>query len=195
MNSSKEMYPSANNMRAKKRKLIWSTAIIALLIVMGLLIPQFRYIHAPLVSEFQKEMKGSFESISSIRISISRPSAFLDITLNEAENADFDEMLEKAVRYIHENSVYEKVIVPKSNGSTVWAKYLRIRFYVREGLTKVLLREHKSGSLDFDLNALTSRDFVYWQTDESGGQSYLFEDGRLVPLEIGIETQGHVGND
>lgn len=132
-------------------------------------------IKGPEVSAMQEELNQAHSEVTGLKITSGRnpPSARIEITVKDADEAELDALLEDTVAYFHQNCLYETVMDPQADARGWGIMWVEIRFYQWQGLRRTLLREYDSNSIWFSDRTAVSADFNQW-TWRDGGAMHTF---------------------
>lgn len=134
-------------MEQKKRvkKAAITLVVIALL---GIVVSSLweHYLHAritgPEIRQLEMLLKEQSESVSCLRVHVSRPTAHFDVCVRDARSDDLFELMKTIADYINREQLYKNVLMPEFRSPFIWADGIKITFYEGWGCFARTLQEY-----------------------------------------------------
>lgn len=157
-----------NNRKSQANKTLKIiTILVVFILAFSLGALSFRFgrivIHDPLISEYEHGLERIYGKSANLKVTVSRPTAYFKIYLTSTEHVNLDDLKRETIRFLVDQNIYESVLTEHFNGRTIWAKFIQIEIYLREGFSTTLLRQYKSGDLSWELDSIKSTDFKTWK--------------------------------
>lgn len=134
--------------------LIAAIVIAAIFVCIGFVTT--KQVKDPAISDFETELRADFPEVRSVRVTVSRPTACVDIHMKGDEN--LDRIAAASTQWVCAGTLYEDALRPNFRLPHIWARIISVRLYVGGEL----IREYSSGSLGTELGSLRSTDFSRW---------------------------------